>query len=52
MKQYADPMKAQNERDERTTPTPKAPYQRPELKRVGTLRDVTARTSGPSPDAD
>ena len=25
---------------------PKAPYQRPELKRVGTLRDVTAQKTG------
>jgi hypothetical protein len=39
---YDDPMKAQNERDERTISVPKAPYTRPELKRVGTLRDVTA----------
>ncbi len=26
---------------------PKAPYQRPELKRVGKLRDVTAVTASP-----
>jgi hypothetical protein len=39
---YDGPVKSQNERDERTIPAPKAPYTRPELKRVGTLRDVTA----------
>jgi hypothetical protein len=35
-------MKSQDERPEIADPKPKAPYTRPELKRVGTLRDVTA----------
>ena len=38
-------MKPQDKRVEGTVPTPKAPYQRPELKRVGVLRDVTALAS-------
>ena len=43
-------MKPEEKRVESTTPSPKAPYQRPELKRVGKLRDVTAKASGPTPD--
>jgi hypothetical protein len=35
-------MESQDKRDEIADPKLKAPYQRPELKRVGTLRDVTA----------
>jgi hypothetical protein len=38
-------MELQDERPEIADPKPKAPYQRPELKRVGTLRDVTAVTA-------
>jgi len=38
-------MKPQDEQVEGAEPKPKAPYQRPELKRVGTLRDVTAQTT-------
>ena len=41
-------MKPQNKPAEIIEPTPKAPYQRPELKRAGTLRDVTAQ----APSAD
>jgi hypothetical protein len=36
-------MKPQDKQPEIGDPTPKAPYQRPELKRAGTLRDVTAQ---------
>ena len=39
-------MKPQDNQAESAEPKPKAPYQRPELKRVGTLRDVTAQRSG------
>ena len=35
-------MKPQDKQPEIADPKPKAPYQRPELKRVGTLRDLTA----------
>ena len=38
-------MKPQDKQAESAEPKPKAPYQRPELKRVGTLRDVTAQRS-------
>ena len=38
-------MKSQDTRDEIADPTLKTPYQRPELKRVGVLRDVTAQMS-------
>jgi hypothetical protein len=38
-------MKTQDKRVENAVPPPKAPYTRPELKRVGTLRDVTAEAS-------
>ena len=46
-------MKPQDKQAESAEPKPKAPYQRPELKRVGTLRDITAigvASPGPSPD--
>jgi len=36
-------MKPQDKQADIADPKPKAPYQRPELKRVGTLRDVTAQ---------
>ncbi len=36
-------MKPQDERADTVEAKPKAPYQRPELKRVGKLRDVTAQ---------
>jgi hypothetical protein len=39
-------MESQDKRDEIADPKLKAPYQRPELKRVGTLRDVTAQIVG------
>jgi hypothetical protein len=43
-------MKPQDEQAESAEPKPKAPYQRPELKRAGTLRDVTAQaTFAPPP---
>ncbi|MBI2902708.1 MAG: hypothetical protein HYY12_03850 [Candidatus Methylomirabilis oxyfera] len=35
-------MNPQEKRPEIADPKPKAPYERPELKRLGTLRDVTA----------
>jgi len=38
-------MKSQDKQDESADPKLKAPYQRPELKRVGTLRDVTAQVA-------
>jgi hypothetical protein len=31
---------------ELSSPNPKAPYQRPKLERIGTLRDVTAQKTG------
>ena len=43
-------MQPQDRRTEIAEPKIKAPYTRPELKRVGTLRDVTAKASGPSMD--
>lgn len=39
-------MNPQDKRVEMPTPSPKAPYQRPELKRAGKLRDVTAVKTG------
>ena len=44
-------MNPQEKRPEIAGPKPRAPYQRPELKRVGTLRDITANTS-PGMDAE
>ena len=41
-------MKPQDQRPEIAEPKPKAPYQRPEFKRVGTLRDLTAQAMGTS----
>ena len=38
-------MKSQDQRAEIADPKAKTPYQRPELKRVGNLRDVTALAS-------
>ena len=35
-------MRPQDKRTEIAEPKPKAPYQQPEFKRVGTLRDLTA----------
>ena len=43
-------MKPQDKRPEIADPKPKAPYQRPELKRAGTLRDVTAQATGMDED--
>ena len=46
-------MKPQDKQAESAEPKPKAPYQRPELKRLGILRDITALTvasPGPNPD--
>jgi len=37
---------------ELSSANPKAPYQRPELKRVGKLRDVTAQKRGLGPPGD
>ena len=46
-------MKPQDKRPEIADPKPKAPYQRPELKRLGILRDITALTvASPGPSAD
>jgi hypothetical protein len=46
-------MKPQDKQAESAEPKPKAPYQRPELKRVGTLRDITALTvASPGMDAE
>jgi len=39
-------MNPQEKRPEIADPKPRAPYQRPALKRVGTLRDVTAQATG------
>jgi hypothetical protein len=44
-------MNPQEKRPEIADPKPKAPYQRPELKKIGKLRDVTAITS-PGMDTD
>jgi len=38
-------MEPQDDRDESSGSQVKAPYQRPELKRIGRLRDVTAVTA-------
>jgi hypothetical protein len=38
-------MKPQDKRAEIAEPKSRSPYQRPELKRLGTLRDITANTS-------
>jgi hypothetical protein len=43
-------MKPQDKQAESAEPKPKAPYQRPELKRAGTLRDVTAQATGMDED--
>jgi len=40
-------MKPQDEQAESAEPKPKAPYQRPKLERIGTLRDVTAQSTFP-----
>jgi len=46
-------MKPQDKRPEIADPKPKAPYQRPELKRLGILRDITAvAVASPRPDPD
>jgi len=39
-------MDSKDKQPELSSPNPKVPYQRPELKRVGTLRDVTAQKTG------
>ncbi len=39
-------MKPQEKRADTVESKPKAPYRRPELKRVGKLRDVTAQKTG------
>ncbi len=39
-------MKPQEKRADTAESKPKVPYQRPELKRVGKLRDVTAQKTG------
>jgi hypothetical protein len=39
-------MRPQDKQADIADPQPKTPYQRPELKRVGTLRDVTAQKTG------
>ena len=39
-------MDPNDKQPELPSPNPKAPYQRPELKRVGKLRDVTAMKTG------
>jgi hypothetical protein len=44
-------MTPRDKRAEIVDPKPKAPYERPELKRLGTLRDITANTS-PGMDAE
>ena len=44
-------MKPQDKRAEIAEPKSISPYQRPELKRLGTLRDITANTS-PGMDAE
>jgi len=43
-------MTAHYKQDETANPKAKVPYQRPELKKVGRLRDVTA--GGATPDFD
>jgi len=39
-------MDPKDKQPELSSLSPKAPYQRPELKRIGTLRDVTAQKTG------
>jgi hypothetical protein len=39
-------MDPKDKQPELSSLSPKAPYQRPELKRVGALRDVTAQKTG------
>lgn len=39
-------MKSEQNRDDATESRPKVPYQRPELKWVGKLRDVTTQKTG------
>jgi hypothetical protein len=41
-------MEEESKRGENANPQPRVPYKRPELKRAGMLRDVTAQT--PSTD--
>ena len=43
-------MDPKDKQPELSSLSPKAPYQRPELKRVGTLRDVTAQATGMDQD--
>jgi hypothetical protein len=38
-------MNSRDKRAEIIDPTPRAPYERPELKKIGKLRDITANTS-------
>lgn len=38
-------MKSQDQRDDNRDPQPKVPYERPELKKIGMLRDVTAQVT-------
>jgi hypothetical protein len=38
-------MKPHDQQAESAGPKPKAPYQRPKLEQVGTLRDVTAQVA-------
>ena len=45
-------MDSEDKQSDLSSPTPKAPYQRPELKRVGKLRDVTAQKTGIRPPGD
>jgi hypothetical protein len=46
-------MKPRDQQGEIVDPKPKSPYQRPELKRLGTLRDITAITvASPGLDLD
>ena len=42
-------MEPQDKHAESVDPKPKAPYQRPKLERIGTLRDVTAQASPSAP---
>ena len=46
-------MKPQDKRTEIAEPKSRSPYQRPELKRLGMLRDITALTvASPGMDAE
>jgi len=38
-------VKSEDQRVDIIQPKPKAPYERPELKKIGQLRDVTATTT-------